>query len=47
MRSRFRRILSIDCVFFRSVKGMEGEVRLSEAPRTQYMSITASISRVD
>lgn len=44
---RIRRILSIDCVFFRSVKGMEGEFKLSEASTTQYMSIAASISRVD
>lgn len=44
---RIRRNLSIDCVFFRSVKGMEGEFKLSEASTTQYVSIAASISRVD
>lgn len=47
MRSRFRRILSVDFVFFRSVEGMEGEVKLSEASTIQYMSIALSISRVD
>lgn len=43
MRSRFRSIVSIDCVFFRSVEGLEGKVKLSEISTTGYVSIMASI----